>query len=187
VSDLQVVYDPSLQVGGIVDLDTNMGWGPICPGPEGGALLQSFIDGMPFDITMLTSEQARDIFMSVFREQAAESLAAQGQDTPPNMDTAPDTGPDEHALAAAEAVASAGAPPAPAPADTDMAANESTPGEVTPDPTATGSPSDTPPDGSPAPPVTTTTTNCLVCNAEGTGSTNPSCLVCGGSGKIRAA
>ena len=187
MSDLQVVYDPSIQVAGIVDLDTNMGWGPICPGPQGGELLQSFIDGMPCDITMLTSEQARDVFMSVFREQAAESLAAQGQDSQPHVDTEPDTGTNDSALATAEAVASAGSPPEPAPHDADMETNQGETDQVTTDPTPPATPPVTPTGGATVPKVVSTTSNCLVCNSDGNGSNNPSCLVCGGSGKIQAA
>lgn len=182
--DLQVVYDPSIQVGAIVDLDTNMGWGPICPGPEGGSLLQSFIDGMPFDITILSSEQARDIFMSVFQDQAAESIAAEGTAPAANVDAGPDTGAIDAAQATAEAVANAGAPPEPGPHDTDMEAAQGTPDTVSDDPTIGAPAPITDTSAATADASTQSATLCLVCNPNGTGSTNPSCLVCGGKGII---
>lgn len=187
MSDLQVVYDPSTQVGAIVDLDTNQGWGPICPGPEGGELLQSFIDGMPFDITILTSQQATDIFMSVFREQAAASIAAQGQDTTENVDAGANPPTDEQALATAEAVATGDPAPEPAPHDADVAANTSQEAAVAAvDPTQSTEP-DTQAVGQIVPEVTTTTTNCLVCNSDGTGSKDPACPVCKGTGQVASA
>lgn len=186
MSDLQVVYDPTLEMGAIIDLDTNMGWGPVCPGPRGGELLQAFVDGMPFDLSILEPEQARDIFLSVFRQDAAESIEAPaapaGSAVEPNNDPVATAA----ALGTAGPVEATGTVPVAQPADTDMAADTSQTDQVTmPDPT----PPPSTEGGSTAPSPTATTpaqANCLVCNANGQGSTNPGCVVCGGTGKVGA-
>lgn len=184
MSDLQVIYDPALQIGAIVDLDTNLGFGPICPGPDGGNLLQAFVDGMPFDVGILTAEQARDIFLSVFREDAQKSIEAQGQTDTGTVVTPDGATANAEALAAREAMETAGAPPEPAPADADMEADQSQTDQVNTGPTVPGIASDTSQVGSPVPVVTPSMTNCLVCNASGAGSSNPACVVCGGTGKV---
>lgn len=187
MSDLQVIYDPSLEIGAIVDLDTNLGFGPICPGPEGGNLLQAFVDGMPFDVGILSSEQAREIFLSVFRDDAAASLAAKANADNTSLVNVGNDDATETALATADAMASNGAPPPVAPSDTDMATHESETHSLTD--TATGQGDTT--NGTPPAPVATPTddgtSNCMVCNPNGTGSNNAGCVVCGGSGKVRAA
>lgn len=186
MSDLQVVYDPNLEIGAIIDLDTNMGWGPICPGPKGGELLQAFVDGMPFDLAILQPEQARDIFLSVFREDAAAAI----QDAAPATDNQVEPPSDPVATAAAsgaaEPVEETSTVPAEQPADTDMAADTSQTDTVTvPDPIPPAS------TATPSMDAGSTVTqpqqaNCLVCNANGQGSTNPACVVCGGTGKVTA-
>lgn len=184
MSDLQVIYDPSLEIGAIIDLDTNMGWGPMCPGPRGGELLQAFVDGMPFDLAVLQPEQARDIFLSVFRDDAAAAI----QDAPATAEPAVVADNDPVATAAAqgsaEPVEEAGAVPVAQPADTDMAADTGQADAVTTNPTNTASEGavipPTPAGGSDSAP----TANCLVCNANGQGSTNPGCVVCGGTGLV---
>lgn len=187
MADLQVVYDPTIEVAAIVDLDRNMSWGPMCPGPQGGSLLQAFIDGMPFDITILSSEQARDIFLQVFQEDAAKSAAAATSGDSSPVEPAGTVTSSDTALATADAVANAGAPPAPAPADADMAADQSQTATVSDPPTQAATESATLPVGETVPEGGTTTTNCLVCNPQGTGSNNPACVVCGGTGQVQAA
>lgn len=184
MTDLQVVYDPTLELGAIVDLDTNMGWGPMCPGPRGAELLQAFVDGMPFDVTILSPEQARDIFLSVFRQDAAESIQAPA--APAGGSVEPDNDPVATAAASGTPgpMEATGSAPAPQPADTDLAADTSQTDTVTADPTQVvptipAAISTEAPNG-----VTSTQANCLVCNANGQGSTNPACPVCGGTGKV---
>lgn len=184
MSDLTVIFDKDLEIGAIVDLDTNQGWGPICVGPQGGELLAAFVAGMPFDMTMLTPEQAKSIFMSVFQDQAAASAQAAGQTPTGPVESAGDPTANEQAQATAEAVAAAGEPPAPAPADTDMAADQSETDQVTPDPTIVQSSQPDVAENVAPPSAPTATTNCLVCNADGTGSNNPQCPVCNGTGKV---
>lgn len=187
MADLQVIFDPSLELAAIVDLDTNLGFGPICPGPNGGSLLQAFIDGMPFDVGILTPEQAREIFLSVFRDDVAASVTASaGTDSPP-VESAGSAKSVDEARATAEAVAAGGEPPAPAPHDADMETNT---GETVAVDIVAGPPASTNHDITAGLADTTpadTTSNCMLCNPNGTGSTNPGCIVCGGSGKVRAA
>lgn len=184
MADLQVIYDPNLEIGAIIDLDTNLGWGPMCPGPTGGELLQAFVDGMPFDLAILTPEQARDIFLSVFRNDATAAIEAKTTGDSPPMVESGDTTAVDTALATAEAVASAGAPPDPQPADTDMAADTSQTDTVTVDPTV--APSNLPDAAATVAPsnADTVQANCLICNPQGTGSNNPACPVCGGTGHV---
>lgn len=186
MADLTVIYDPTLEIGAIIDLDTNMGWGPMCPGPQGGNLLQAFVDGMPFDLTILSPEQARDIFMSVFRDDAAAAI----QDAPPAGDSpvVPDNDPVATAAAsgAAEPVAETGPVVPVAPNDADMEADTSQTGAVTEPANPSGVQLNTPDMAANAAPVSAGTANCLLCNANGQGSTNPGCLVCHGTGKVTA-
>lgn len=186
MSDLQVIYDPSLEIGAIIDLDTNMGWGPICPGPRGGELLQAYVDGMPFDLAILTEEQARDIFLSVFRDDAAAAItdATPAADNPVVADNDPVAA--AAASGSAEPVEDAGTVPVAQSADADMAADTSQTDTVTTDPTQPVTPT-VGQTASPNPTVTTPAEgNCLLCNANGQGSTNPGCLVCHGTGKVQA-
>lgn len=184
MSDLQVIYDPSLEIGAIIDLDTNMGWGPMCPGPRGGELLQAYVDGMPFDLAILRPEQARDIFLSVFRQDAADSITdatpAAGNPVEPDNDPVATAA----ASGAAEPVAETSTVPPAQPADADMAADTGQTDTVT-DPTTPVTTPDTTTVGQPtATDTVTATANCLVCNANGQGSTNPACVVCGGTGHV---
>lgn len=186
MSDLQVIYDPTLEIAAIVDLDTNMGWGPMCPGPKAADLLQAYVDGMPFDLAILTPEQARDIFLSVFREQAAGDIAAAAAPAGSAVEPSSDPVADAAASGAAGPVEETGSVPPEQPADADMAADTGETDQVTvPDPIPPAS------TGTPTTGVGSTTTpqqqvNCLVCNADGQGSTNPACVVCGGTGKVAA-
>lgn len=182
--DLQVLYDPNLQVAAIVDLDTNMGWGPMCPGPQGAELLQSFIDGMPFDITILTQEQARDIFLSVFREQATEAITSPGATVDSSLESPVDPVATDSALATATAVASAGAPPPEQSSDTDMAADTGEAAAVTTDPTVARTINVGQPNTGQASDADAVGPNCALCNFSGTGSNNPQCPACHGTGHL---
>lgn len=186
MSDLQVVYDPNLEIGAIIDLDTNMGWGPICPGPKGGELLQAFVDGMPFDLAILQPEQARDIFLSVFRDDAAAAI----QDAAPAAGDTVGQANDPVATAAAsgtaEPVDETSTVPPKQPSDADMAADTSQTDTVTMDPTPQVTPTVSQTDVPSTSVTSSSTANCLVCNANGQGSTNPACVVCGGTGKVTA-
>jgi hypothetical protein len=185
--DLNVVYDDKLQIGAIVDLDTNMGWGPICPGPDGGNLLQAFIDGMPFDLTILSSEQARDIFLSVFREDAERSIASQTANDPDTLVAPHDPVATASAFGDSTIVEEASSAPPPAPADSDAGATGSEMTAAQTDPTVTV-PYSQPIVADPVVPVSApTVSNCLLCNSDGTGSKNPGCVMCGGTGKVQAA
>lgn len=187
MSDLQVIYDPTLEIGAIIDLDTNMGWGPMCPGPKGGELLQAFVDGMPFDLSILQPEQARDIFLSVFRQDAADSITAASAPAGNAVEPTSDPVATAAASGAAAPVEETSSVPAAQPADTDMAADTSQTDQVTTDPIMPGIVADTPKVERTPSSTGTTMTNCLVCNATGTGSTNPACPVCGGTGKVPTA
>lgn len=187
MSDLQVIYDSSLELAAIVDLDTNLGFGPICPGPNGGQLLQAFIDGMPFDVGILSAEQARDIFLSVFREDVAASVSAAADPATPPLEPSGSASATEQALATADAVASAGAPPPPAPHDADMEADASETAQVTVPGIEQPSGNHDMLAGVADAAASDGTSNCMVCNPQGTGSNNAACVVCGGSGKVRAA
>lgn len=187
MSDLQVVYDPNLEIGAIIDLDTNMGWGPICPGPKGGELLQAFVDGMPFDLAILQPEQARDIFLSVFRDDAAAAI----QDAAPAAGDTVGQANDPVATAAAsgtaEPVDETSTVPPEQPSDADMAADTGQTDTVTTaDPLGSSAIQGVPPEIEQAT-QPARQGNCLVCNANGQGSTNPACVVCGGTGKVTAA
>lgn len=186
MSDLQVIYDPSLEIGAIIDLDTNMGWGPMCPGPRGGELLQAFVDGMPFDLSILQPEQARDIFLSVFRDDAAAAIQTPAAPAGNAVEPTSDPVATAAAQGAAVPVEDAGTVPPEQSADADMAADTSQTDQVTTDPTMPGIVADTPKVERTPSSTGTTMTNCLVCNATGTGSINPACPVCGGTGKVAA-
>ena len=186
MSDLTVIHDPNLEIAAIVDMDTNQGWGPICVGPQSAELLQAFVDGMPFDITMLTPEQATNIFVAAFHDTVAESV----QDAPAPVGSAVEQTSDPVADAAASGntgpVDTTSAANPVAPSDADMEANTGQTNQVTPDPTAGTAQVTEQPNAGVTAASDSAAANCLVCNANGQGSTNPSCVVCGGTGKVAA-
>ena len=162
MAELQVIYDPNLELAAIVNVDERMGWGPAMIGPQAGNILQAFIDTCPFDVSEMDAYTAARTFAS-FLDNAG--LAA--PDTTPTpetgtVDTSADTGVDTaNALAEAEAT-NAGDVPAEQPADTD-----------------------TPQDTSTAP----TVINCPNCNGSGSiqfgdGEAPQTCGMCGGRGKV---
>jgi len=99
-------------------------------GPDAGEILQSWLNAMPFDPTMLSEGAA----VSVFRDWL-DQMAKGAPQTAPTADVGPlepvdRPGVDDELLAQAEAAASGGEPPGPQPADADMEADASPPPTV---------------------------------------------------------
>ena len=183
MADLQAIYDPDLEVGTIIDLDTNRPFGPIMVGPAAKDTLQAFLDGMPFDISILDSEQAAQVFEGWFQNILGPVLAEGTSDSPNTVVPVGDPSADEQALAQRESAVSGREPPAPQAADTDQQANTDTASApVMPDPgkaATDGSTTETP-----VTPTVSDAINCGLCNPQGAGSTDPACIACGGSGKL---
>ena len=183
MTDLVAIYDPDLDLGAIVDMDTLQGFGPCYKGPMAKDLLQGFIDAMPFDLGVLSSEQVKDIFWGFHDNVMAQSQPENGTtDTGAVVADGEPTGSDIR-TAETEAAANAGAPPTPQPADTDPGAAQDTSGaEVTPQAAETVPASI--PGGEIGQVPATQVINCGLCNADGNGSTDPGCIACGGTGKL---
>ena len=162
MSDLLVIYDPDVQVGAIVDIDTRMGYGPTMAGPHAKQLLQTFIDTLPFDIDGMSTYDRARAFTS-FLERAG--MAADTQAGTPGTGVVEPGGHQDVAgeAKAAEAEAThAGDVPAPQPADTD-----------------------TPP----PPSAETKQVTCGNCNGTGTTPDGPNgeavqCRMCQGTGRV---
>lgn len=183
MADLQVVYDADIECGTIVDLDTNRPFGPIMVGPAAKDTLQAFIDGMPFDITILDSEQCAQVFEGWFQNILAPVLAETATDTQNPLEQSGSPSADGIALAEREAAASAGEPPALQSADTDQQSNPDTSSTTVVDPPTPALVQ--PPSGDvPTQTQTGEVINCGLCNPQGQGSTDPACIACGGSGKL---
>jgi hypothetical protein len=130
MADIEVIFDPAKEYAAIVSIDHRAGWGPAMVGPNAGVILQTWVDSMPFDVSLLDSDSASVVFTdwldSFFR--SAPEAAVSPSDSPvepmdgsPVGETPPDrTGPDN----------GAGEPPEPAPADADMEADASPPPTV---------------------------------------------------------
>jgi hypothetical protein len=130
MADIEVIYDPVKELAAIVNLDDRCGWGPAFVGPNAGAVLQLWVDSMPFDVTILDVFQAGRAFLGWLNNMAA--APPEPAPTPP---VSPVESPDRPFLDGAplaEAVASASGaePPEPQPADTDMEADPSAPATV---------------------------------------------------------
>jgi len=100
-------------------------------GPDAGEILQSWVDAMPFDPTVLSEGAAVAAFRD-WLDQMAKG-APQAPPTPSQSPVEPVDRPgvDDDRIAQAEAAASGGEPPEPQPADTDMEADASPPPTVT--------------------------------------------------------
>lgn len=169
MAELQVVFDPQVEMAAIINVDDRIGWGPTMVGPSARELLQAFIDGLPFDISDVSSYQARTFFESWF--QRLEGIAETDTTDNPTgtVGDVPSTGMDADALATAEAVAAGDGPPAAAPFDTDPGATESATDYVSPAVAAY------PPNDNDAQVI-----DCPNC----AGVANPSCPLCHGSLKL---
>lgn len=162
MADLEVIHDPAKEMAAIVNVDTQMGWGPAMIGPDAGLVLQAFIDAMPIDISTLTEYSATQAFKS-FLGRALDVDAAMGA-TPPAgaLEPLDDSDVAAAALAESEAREAGREPPAPAPADTDPPAPEAAPSQVVP---------------------------CFNCDGSGMiefgdGSPSQRCNMCQGTGKL---
>lgn len=119
MAELEVIYDPDMQIAAVVNVDEQCGWGPAMIGPNAKQLLTLFIDTVPFDVSQLASSEATAAFKS-FLEQAnlagGATTAAGG-----NVAAKPDGNPpvDEAAALAQREAANSGDVSPPAPADTD--------------------------------------------------------------------
>lgn len=183
MADLVVIYDPTFEVASIVDLDKLIGWGPMLKGTDAQEILEGFIAAAPFDVSILTSEQAKEVFWSMPDAiKGATAPEAGAIDPGPVGDDSQPTGSE---LGAAEAEATnAGTVPAVQPADTDA---ESTAPDTAGAEVTTDAPPIVPVVEVPSVGATDTVgqpMNCGLCNSDGAGSTDPMCIACGGSGKL---
>ena len=138
MADIEVIFDPVKEFAAIVNIDTRQGWGPAFVGPHAGVVLQTWVDAMPFDVTLLDS----DIAGTLFAEWVADVTKGTTEEapTPPvgPMEPLGGGGMDDAAQAAAEASAAGAEPPGPGPADTDLAADAGAPPQVVTCPLCTG-------------------------------------------------
>jgi hypothetical protein len=187
MAELQVIYDPQLELAAILNVDERIGWGPAMVGPDAPIILQAFIDQTPFDVSALDSYTAAVAF-NQFLDKLVERNAA----TAATVDPVP-VGPDDDSGVADQTVPTAaqGAPtdepPAVQPADTDSSVEaDESPASAS---IEAGRTPFVPPD-TPAPP--TTVQPCMLCDGTGMVQTDPdapaaTCGMCNGSGKVTVA
>ena len=162
MANLEVIYDPAKELAAIINTDDRQGWGPAMIGPQAGMILQTFLDTVPFDLSIMSSYDATQAFSDFLRTAglAADETAA----TPVTPSESPtDPGVDTTAATAAEHEArdNTTVPPE-QPHDTDT--------PVVPDTTDTVIP-------------------CVNCGGGGTVQVEPDtdpvkCGMCGGTGKL---
>lgn len=162
MAELMVIYDPELNVAAIVNIDEQCGWGPAMPGNNCQAILEQFVHGTPFDVSVLEPEDATRLFLSFLAATGAIDDGTPGTTEPLAQAPTPAI-PDADAAALAEREAhNATDVPQAQPADTDMEAHPSAPDQVM---------------------------RCVNCNGAGTinfGDDMPAqqCNMCKGTGKI---
>lgn len=185
-TDLEVIFDADKEVAAIVRMDTRQGWGPSMVGEQAKIILEAFVEGMPFDITLFSSQAASNAFDSWFQQVYGKAVEAASEPDTGAVDQSAGGGVAQKTTAGVEHGAPSDEPPAPGPADADMEANASQTDTVTgigpSDPPAPLA--DVPTEESLAPEAQLD--NCMLCNANGMGSNDPNCPVCGGSGKVPA-
>lgn len=164
MADSVVIYDPTLEIAAIVDLDTKCGFGPAFIGEGSREILEGFLESIPYDVSTIDSAKLRDWF----EQFAGARFHGESEPTPaPGSSAVVGNSPGELADAARatmEAAAGGGDPPPPQPADTDAGA---TPGEA-----STVTEPTTPPAESGSPPP-----------AEADPYTGP-CFACNGTGRV---
>lgn len=127
MANLVVVYDADKEMAAIVDTDERRSWGPAMVGPDAGDMLQTWIERMPFDVTILDERVAAQLFTEWLADMVKGAT-----ETPPTADPGPleplgSGSLDEAPRAEHEAAEAGDGPPEPQPADTDPEANEGTP------------------------------------------------------------
>lgn len=165
MADIEVIYDPQKEYAAIVNIDTRAGWGPAMVGPNAGAVLQLWVDAMPFDVTLLSDTAAQAVFADWLQQLAASPPEVPDEAPAGPLEPSDDPGVVGDALAQATAAASGSEPPEPQPADTDLEADQGA------SPTVVG---------------------CPLCSGEGftvddqTGEQS-TCAMCSGTGLVRMA
>lgn len=183
-AELEVIYDPALEMAAIINLDTRQGWGPSMVGPSAKQILEAFLSGTPFDLTAVDSATATNFFEDWFSavSEQADQAAPEGQAVSVEPDGAAAVA-DSTAATTAEG-APTDEPPNPAPSDTDMGADTSTTDQVTApavaDPAAQAQAAADQTAAEQSAPGATQTIPCPAC--EGRGDAN--CPLCKGVGKI---
>lgn len=187
MAELVVIYDPALELAAIINTDERVSWGPAMIGPEAPVILQSFIDTTPFDVSMLDTYTAAQMFAD-FLDKLVEARAAPPADPPASsVVSGGHMELDSFGVPTTAHGAPTDQPPAPQPLDTDpgVEANES--------------PASAPivhaglPTGAGSPPVPQTVLQqCAVCEGTGTvqmgeGEPAAQCGLCGGSGQVTVA
>lgn len=167
MAELVVTYDPKLEIASIVDTDNRVGFGPAMIGPNAQALLEGFLESIPYDVTEVSSYLLRDWFEAYAASFPTTTDEEVSEVAAGVVERQRSASVDEAALADHEATYGGPSYPDPQPADTDMEANESATDQVTATATTT--------DDTPAPIV------------KGGGQYNGPCFACNGSGSVPGA
>lgn len=179
--DLQVIYDETLEIAAIIDLESRQAWGPAAIGQGAGQLLEAYVQSLPFDPSILTPDQAVEGFTDWFQRVGEYADASTSTVSPSPVDSGTGTSVDTGALAVAEAGSAAGSPPPPAPADTDSTATADTSAAQ-----VTTAPAVTPPAAvAPATLPATAGTQYIACpSCSVTGTVDPACPICHGTNQM---
>ena len=181
--DPVVIYDPTLELAAIVNLDDLTAWGPVYKGPDAQDILQGFIDAAPFDVTILDTDTAKALFWSLGQAGTGEASPESGQAQAGTVDDAAGGLAANEGLATAEAHAAGTVPDIqPHDADAQQGAPDTASVEV-------GQSSDVTQvthyeQPVPEPVKVSEPINCGLCNADGNQTPDPTCIACGGSGKL---
>lgn len=162
MAELLVVYDQELQIATVVCDEPDQQLTPTMVGPESRALLESFIQSMPIDLTMYTGLELVRMWENFLGRNAEGINQALEQATGAAEPAAAPAPEPQAALAQAEAVSAGAEPPQQQPADSDL------------DAAAAAEP---------------TVTDCPNCGGKGTvadgeGGALVKCGMCNGTGRV---
>ena len=124
MSDLQVIYDAQREIAAIVDLDTQLAWGPSMIGPDAAEDLEAWLQTLPYDVDGVTSETGRAWFVQFLSQVMRAEEARTDEPDSSEVVSGPGDTVAAESLALQEARQQAGEPPDPAPYDTDTTATE---------------------------------------------------------------
>lgn len=120
MANLIVADCPNLECAVLIDTDELRALPIVAAGPDRDALLQAFVDSVPFDITLLEADASLAAFGQFLERSGRLSGVAPNTSAPNPMEPPAGSGTDAEAALAETEATHAGDVPAPQPADTDQ-------------------------------------------------------------------
>lgn len=119
MTELVIVDNPDLGIAVLVDIDEFRPLPFVAAGENREAMLLSFRDSVPFDVTIMDDATLRTAF-GQFLESVADAITEASETTVDQVESPDGSGDDAEVASAEREAAEYGVDPAPAPADTDQ-------------------------------------------------------------------